>query len=124
MHEQEPAAPMPQEELSEQELEMMELNAQRFEPLGPWQYFWMSLLYIIPGIGLIAMILQSIYARNVNRICFARSRLIVVTALVALLALVAVVLYATDSLYTTLYIIYLAVKTIIANIIENISEIL
>lgn len=114
--------PLPQEGPTEEELEMMELNAQRFEPLGPWQYFWTTLLYLIPGLGLIAMILQSIFAKNVNRICFARSRLIIFTAVVAILALIITVLYFTNSLYTALYIIKLSWKTFVEEFVKNVKE--
>ena len=122
MNDQNTEASALQEAPTEEELEMMELNARRFEPLGPWQYFWTTLLYLIPGVGLIAMVIQAIFAQNVNRICFARSRLIILTAVVTILALVIAALYFTNSLYTVLYIIKLSFKTAVEEISKNIKE--
>ncbi len=112
MDEQNTVASAPQEELTEEELRRIEHNARRFEPLDPWQYFWTSLLYMVPGVGLVAMILQAINARNVNRICFARSRLILLAVVVTIFILIIMLLYFTNSLHSVIYILKLAYKAI------------
>ena len=46
---------------------------QELQPLSPWKYFWLSVLYSIPVIGLICLIIHSISSANINRKNFALS---------------------------------------------------
>lgn len=45
----------------------------KFEPLSPWAYFGLSLLYSIPVIGFIFLIIFSIEADNINVRSYSRS---------------------------------------------------
>ena len=45
----------------------------KYKPLTAWGYFWLSVLYTIPVIGLIFLIAFSISDANVNRRSHARS---------------------------------------------------
>lgn len=44
-----------------------------FEPLTAWRYFWLSVLYTIPVIGLIFWISHMCSGKNINRRSYARS---------------------------------------------------
>ena len=43
------------------------------EPLSPWNYFWLSVLYTLPVLGFIMLIVHSCSSANINRRNFARS---------------------------------------------------
>jgi len=45
----------------------------KFEPMSPWGYFWLSVLYTIPIVGLVFLIIFSISSANINRRSFSRS---------------------------------------------------
>lgn len=44
-----------------------------YEPLSAWQYFWLSVLFSIPILGVVYLIIYSISKANYNRRSFARS---------------------------------------------------
>ncbi len=48
-------------------------GSEQFRPLSPWAYVGYSLLFILPIIGLIALIAFSFSDSNINRRSFARS---------------------------------------------------
>lgn len=50
--------------------------APRYQPLGAWSYFWLSVLFAVPVVGLVFMIVFSCNTGNINRRNFARSYLI------------------------------------------------
>ena len=43
------------------------------QPLSPWKYFWLNILYAIPVIGFIFLVIHAIGAGNVNKRNYARS---------------------------------------------------
>ena len=43
------------------------------QPLSPWKYFLLNILYAIPLIGLIFMICHAIGSQNINKRNYARS---------------------------------------------------
>ena len=43
------------------------------QPLSPWKYFWLNILYAIPVIGFVFLLIHAIGAHNVNKRNFARS---------------------------------------------------
>ena len=51
----------------------MENIPTKYEPLSPWAYFWLQILYAIPIIGTIILIINAIGHHNINRRNFARS---------------------------------------------------
>lgn len=57
-----------------------------FEPLSPWAYFGLTVLYSIPIVGLIFLIVFSLSDKNINRRNFSRSYFIVL--------LIAIVIFA------------------------------
>lgn len=46
---------------------------EEYRPLGPWSYFWLEILFMIPVIGFIFLIIFSFKRSNINRRNFARS---------------------------------------------------
>ena len=46
---------------------------EKYQPLRPAQYFWLTVLFAIPVIGFICLIIMSISNSNINRRNFARS---------------------------------------------------
>ena len=62
---------------------------QELQPLSPWKYFWLSILYTIPVIGFIFLIVHSISSANINRKNFALSHFCVLV-LVAIIVLILV----------------------------------
>lgn len=46
---------------------------EKYQPLSPWAYFWLQVLYAIPVIGTIILIINAIGHYNINRRNFARS---------------------------------------------------
>ena len=74
---------------------------QKYKPMGAWGYFWYSILFLIPVIGLIPLIVCANSDKNISRRCFARGVIIGIVAFVIVLVLVAaaaVVLYLTGIL--------------------------
>ena len=63
-----------------------------YKPLSPWAYFGWSLLYSIPFVGFVLLIVMSFAPRNKNHKNFTRAYWC--GALVALIALVVMVLFA------------------------------
>ena len=60
----------------------------RYEPLGAWSYFGLSILYAIPIIGFIFLLIHTFSDSNINRRSFARSywcRLLLIILILALL---------------------------------------
>ena len=45
----------------------------QYKPLSPWGYFWLQILFSLPGVGFVFLIIFSISGSNVNRRNFARS---------------------------------------------------
>ncbi len=45
----------------------------KFKPLSAWSYFWHSVLFSVPIVGLVFLIIFAIGAHNVNKRSFARS---------------------------------------------------
>jgi len=45
----------------------------KFEPMSPWGYFWLSVLYAIPIVGFVFLIVFSCSSANINRRSFSRS---------------------------------------------------
>lgn len=72
----------------------------KYRPIKPWGYFWLELLFAIPVIGLIALLVFTFTAKNVNRRNFARSYwcvlLVVAIVLVILLIIGFVTGYAQE----------------------------
>ena len=60
-----------------------------YKPIKPWGYFGLELLFAIPVVGLIALLIFTFAAKNVNRRNFARSYwcLLLVTAIVLVVLL-------------------------------------
>lgn len=48
-------------------------GSEQFRPLSPWSYFWYSVLFALPVIGLISLLVFSFNSTNINRRNFARS---------------------------------------------------
>ena len=46
---------------------------EKFKPLSPWNYFWLSILFSVPVVGFIFLIVFSFNDDNINRRNFARS---------------------------------------------------
>ena len=66
----------------------------QYQPLSPWAYFGLSLLYAIPVIGFIFLIVFSISDSNINRRNFTRSfwcALLVAVILAIVIAVIAAV---------------------------------
>lgn len=61
-----------------------------FEPLSPWAYFGLTVLYSIPVVGLIFLIVFSLSDKNINRRNFSRSFFCVLILLVVLIAVAVV----------------------------------
>lgn len=61
-----------------------------FEPLSPWAYFGLSILYAIPLIGLVFLIVFSLSDKNINRRNFSRSYFCVLILLVVVIAVLVV----------------------------------
>lgn len=57
-----------------------------FRPLGAWAYFFYSILFSIPILGLILLIVFSFSDSNINRRNYARSYFIVFLAVIILFA--------------------------------------
>lgn len=75
-------------------LEKMEIHRlpEKYKPLGAWGYFWYSVLFSIPVIGLIFLIVFSVNDSNINRRSFARSYFVaLIAALVVAVVAIAVV---------------------------------
>lgn len=65
-----------------------------YQPLGPWAYFWLQVLFSVPIVGFICLIVFS-FSENINRRNFARSYwcgLLVVLLLVLLVILIVVII--------------------------------
>ena len=45
----------------------------KYQPLSPWGYFWLQILFNIPVVGFVFLIIFSISGSNINRRNFARS---------------------------------------------------
>ena len=67
---------------------MNEQIPERYQPLSPWSYFWLQILFSIPVVGFIFLIVFSLSSGNINRRNFARSYfcIVVVLIIVAVLA--------------------------------------
>ena len=65
---------------------------QELQPLSPWKYFWLSVLYSFPVLGLIFLIIHSISSANINRKNFALSHFCI---LVLVAIIIGIVLLAT-----------------------------
>lgn len=65
----------------------------KYNPMGAWSYFWYTVLFSIPVLGLISLIVCSCSDKNINRRSFSRGYLIgvIVVALIAILVAVAAV---------------------------------
>lgn len=60
-------------------------------PLSPWSYFGLEILYSIPIVGFIFLIIHAIGAKNVNKRNFARSYfcfIIVVAVIIVVVLLI------------------------------------
>ena len=71
----------------------------KYRPLGAWGYFWYTVLFSIPVIGLIALIACSASSKNVVRRGFARSfwcGIIIGLIFLAITVGVGAILVATD----------------------------
>ena len=45
----------------------------KYQPLSPWSYFWLQILYAIPIIGTIILIINAISHPNINVRNYSRS---------------------------------------------------
>lgn len=61
-----------------------------FEPLSPWAYFGLSILYAIPLVGLVFLIVFSLSDKNINRRNFSRSYFCILLILLVILAILVV----------------------------------
>lgn len=63
---------------------------EKYQPIGPAQYFWLSVLFTIPVIGFIFLIIFSCSRANINRRNFARSYFIpyIITFIIVIIALI------------------------------------
>lgn len=65
----------------------------QFRPLSAWKYFWLSLLYAIPAVGLVFLIIHSFTRSNLVRRSYARSWFCrMLAGVIVLIALFAVLL--------------------------------
>lgn len=74
-----------------------------FEPLSPWAYFGLSILYSIPVVGLIFLIVFSLSDKNINRRNFTRSYfclLIVFLVIMAVLLVTGTFTHVTNDIAT------------------------
>ncbi len=65
----------------------------KYRPLSAWAYFWYSILFGIPLVGLICLIVFSFSGSNINRRSFARSYFciyIIVAVVIVILAITGV----------------------------------
>ena len=69
---------------------------QELQPMSPWKYFWLSVLYSIPVLGFIFLIVHSISSANINRKNFALSHF----CILVLVAIVVLILVLTGGLAT------------------------
>ena len=60
---------------------------QELQPLSPWKYFWLSVLYSIPVLGFIFLLIHSISSANINRKNFALSHFCIL-ALIGIIILI------------------------------------
>ena len=60
---------------------------EKYRPLKPAQYFWLTILFAIPVIGFICLVIMSISNSNINRRNFARSYWIPVLIVVIIAAI-------------------------------------
>ena len=72
----------------------------QFKPLSPWTYFWLTVLYSIPLIGLIFLIVFSVDSSNINRRKHARSYWCVY---VIVLILLAVLIFSGAIVFPTIF---------------------
>lgn len=48
-------------------------GSEQYRPLSPWAYFWYSVLFMIPVVGLISLLVFSFSSTNINRRNYARA---------------------------------------------------
>ena len=51
----------------------MDFLPENYQPLSPWAYFFLQILFNIPVVGLVFLIIFSLSNGNINRRNFARS---------------------------------------------------
>ncbi|MBQ7173508.1 MAG: hypothetical protein IJR88_05275 [Clostridia bacterium] len=78
-----------------------------FQPLSPWTYFWLNVLYNIPIIGLIVLIIHAIGSPNVNKKNYARSHF----CILVLIAIVALVIFLATGGIAGLQKVFEAIKS-------------
>lgn len=71
----------------------MENLPTKYEPLSPWTYFWLQILYAIPIVGTIILIINAIGHNNINRRNFARSYFCIYIFIVILAIIVLILRY-------------------------------
>ena len=71
---------------------------EEFQPLSPWQYFWVQILYGLPVIGFIFLIIHAIGAGNINRKNFARSYFCVLILALIITGVVLLILFLTGGI--------------------------
>ena len=70
-----------------------------YQPLSPWAYFWLNILFAVPVVGFVFLIVFSFSKGNINRRNFARSYwcLWIIFAIIAVIIIaLAIALYATS----------------------------
>lgn len=72
--------------------------SEEFQPLSPWQYFWVQVLYGIPVIGFIFLIVHAIGAGNINRRNFARSYFCVLILALIVFGIIIAIMLATGGI--------------------------
>lgn len=87
-------------------------DPERFRPLSPMAYIGYGLLFLIPVAGLVCAILFSVKSGNVNLRCYSRAFLIAAAALVVILSVFALVLFARGQLSDVIRRIPEAFKTL------------
>ena len=69
-----------------------------YEPLSPWAYFGLTILFSIPVVGLVFLVIFSIAKGNVNRRNFARSYWCILVVLAIVIGILFLTGVATDFL--------------------------
>ena len=77
---------------------MYNADPERFRPLSPVAYIGYGLLFLIPLAGLVCAIVFARKAGNVNLRCYSRAFLFTVAALVVILSVFALILFARGQL--------------------------
>lgn len=71
---------------------------QELQPMSPWKYFWLSVLYSIPVLGFIFLIIHSISSANINRKNFALSHFCILALALIIFVIVLIVAGGTAGL--------------------------